>query len=98
MKRKQKRNILTFRKTKAGEIKRKSWQDKLDTAKRMYEDERKAMDEREAYYNGTHFVASNRNTSQVVKKQSTNVRNIMYELVERQYHPPSACGSNTSGG
>ena len=84
MKRKQKRNILTFRKTKAGEIKRKSWQDKLDTAKRMYEDERKAMDEREAYYNGTHFVASNRNTSQVVKKQSTNVRNIMYELVESQ--------------
>lgn len=42
------------------------------------------MDRYDAYYNGTRTVSANPNTQQAVTKLSTNVRNIIYELIESQ--------------
>ncbi|MEG1012296.1 MAG: hypothetical protein RSE54_10555, partial [Ruthenibacterium sp.] len=63
---------------------RKMWQERLARAKTAYEDEISAMNLRDEYYRGTRESRKNPNSGQESKKQSTNVRNIIYELIESQ--------------
>ena len=62
--------------------KRAEWQRKLDYAKGEYENERARMDQRDAYYMGTHKL--NGVNGGKADKDATNVRNIVYELIESQ--------------
>lgn len=57
------------------------WQEKLSQAKAQYEDVRKKMDERDAYYNGSHEI---KGPGGKAAKDASNVRNIVYELIESQ--------------
>lgn len=60
------------------------WQQRFDKSKRAYESELAKMDTRDSYYKGTRKLRENPNTNQKVTKESTNVRNIVYELIECQ--------------
>lgn len=53
------------------------WQGKLSSAKAAYSDTLEKMRKREAMYYGSHEI-------QGAKKNATNVRNIIYELIESQ--------------
>lgn len=53
------------------------WQGKLSSAKSAYSDTLNKMRKREAMYYGSHEI-------QGAKKDATNVRNIIYELIESQ--------------
>ncbi len=62
----------------------KDWKIKLDNAKAGYDQARSDMKTFESYYVGTRTPQANPNTGKTVKKQATNVRNIVYELIESQ--------------
>lgn len=57
------------------------WQAKLSSAKASYEDTRRRMDVRDGYYLGTHEIAGKGGEA---AKRASNVRNIVYELIESQ--------------
>ena len=60
------------------------WQSKLDSARSQYEEQLKNMAKYEKYYAGDRSVQANPNTGIDPTKLSTNVRNIVYELIESQ--------------
>ena len=60
------------------------WQSKLDFARTQYEDQLKAMKTYEKYYKGDRNVQSDPNRGTDPTKLATNVRNIVYELIESQ--------------
>ena len=60
------------------------WQGKLDFARSQYEDQLKSMKTYEKYYEGDRSVLPNPNTGMDPTKLATNVRNIVYELIESQ--------------
>ena len=63
----------------------KNWQSKYENAKSKYQDELKQMEEQKQYYIGDRYVKGNPNkTNGYAAKQSINVRNIVYELIESQ--------------
>lgn len=63
----------------------KNWQSKYENAKSKYQDELKQMEEQKQYYIGDRHVKGNPNkTNGYAAKQSINVRNIVYELIESQ--------------
>lgn len=61
------------------------WQDKLRKARAAYADELKRMDMRTAYYEGTADVHAH--SGALAPRRATNVRNIVYELLESQVDP-----------
>lgn len=63
----------------------KNWQSRYENAKSKYQNELNAMEEQKNYYIGDRHVKGNPNkTSGYATKQSINVRNIVYELIESQ--------------
>ena len=62
----------------------KKWQDKLDFARTQYEDQLKNMKKYEKYYEGDRSVQPDANLGVSPSKLATNVRNIVYELIESQ--------------
>ena len=62
----------------------KEWQNKLDVAQERYGDERNAMRKYTDYYNGSRTVSQSANSNIAPTKLATNVRNIVYELIESQ--------------
>ena len=60
------------------------WQSKLEFAKSQYETELKNMKTFQEYYEGTRKVQPDANRGIDPSKLSTNVRNIVYELIESQ--------------
>ena len=60
------------------------WQSKLDFARTQYEDQLKAMKTYEKYYKGDRSVQADPNRGTDPTKLATNVRNIVYELIESQ--------------
>ena len=60
------------------------WQSKLDNARSQYETQLKNMAKCEKYYAGDRAVQANPNTGVDPTKLATNVRNIVYELIESQ--------------
>ena len=62
----------------------KLWQGRFENALDAYNNERKLMDKRQAYYDGTRDVEKNPNTNRIPTQQASNVRNIVYELIESQ--------------
>lgn len=74
------KNLVNPKKT----AKLRTWQGRFETAKTAYRDSLDDMDTFEAYYNGTREVLANPNTHKEPKKKATNVRNIVYELIESQ--------------
>ena len=62
----------------------KMWQGRFELALNAYDGERSTMDTHEAYYNGTREVQANPNTRKQPTKKASNVRNIVYELIESQ--------------
>jgi len=74
------KNTLNPEETK----KLKMWQSRFELALNAYEKERAEMDIHEAYYNGTREVQANPNTRRTPTKKASNVRNIVYELIESQ--------------
>lgn len=61
------------------------WQDKLRKARAAYADELNNMDMRTAYYEGTADVHAH--SGALAPRKATNVRNIVYELLESQVDP-----------
>lgn len=66
------------------QARRAFWQEKLGLARAAYADELARMEQREALYEGTRQVQADPNTRQTPGKLSSNVRNIVYELIESQ--------------
>lgn len=62
----------------------KEWKQRMEDARTLYGDERAKMRLFTDYYNGTRDVQDNPNTGEPASKRSTNVRNIVYELIESQ--------------
>lgn len=60
------------------------WQQRLQTARQEYQDTLADMRTWNDYYNGTREVQRDPNTHQQVSRKSSNVRNIVYELIESQ--------------
>lgn len=63
---------------------RQKWQERLNKAKLAYQDELSKMDLQDQYYNGTRKLQSDPNTKRAPSKEASNVRNIVYELIESQ--------------
>ena len=62
----------------------KLWQDRLESALLAYDKERRHMDLKEGYYDGIREVRKNPNSKNAPSKVASNVRNIVYELIESQ--------------
>lgn len=62
----------------------KEWKQRMEDARTLYGDERAKMRLFTDYYNGTRDVQDNPNTGEPASKRATNVRNIVYELIESQ--------------
>lgn len=62
----------------------KKWQDRLEEALLAYSEERNNMDLKEGYYDGMREVRKNPNSKTAPSKVASNVRNIVYELIESQ--------------
>lgn len=60
------------------------WQKRLETCRAQYDNERKMMKTYEDYYEGTRKVQADANLGTDPAKLATNVRNIVYELIESQ--------------
>ena len=60
------------------------WQKRLETCKAQYEGERNNMKKYQDYYEGTRKVQADANIGIDPTKLATNVRNIVYELIESQ--------------
>ena len=63
------------------------WQERLDKALKAYAEELAELDRREGYYPGDRSVGPDPNTGQSARRLSSNVRNIVYELIESQVDP-----------
>ena len=64
--------------------KMKEWKSKLEVARTHYGDSRNDFKEWQSYYDGTRTMRSDPNTGATVSKVATNVRNIVYELIETE--------------
>ena len=64
--------------------KMKEWKSKLEVARTHYGDSRNDFKEWQSYYDGTRTIRSDPNTGATVSKVATNVRNIIYELIETE--------------
>lgn len=62
----------------------KRWKKRLEDARDKYGDDRTRFKRYADYYNGTRNVSADPNTSKDPSKLATNVRNIVYELIESQ--------------
>lgn len=62
----------------------KMWQDRLELALNAYSEERNQMDLKSGYYEGMREVRKNPNSTTAPTKVASNVRNIVYELIESQ--------------
>ena len=62
----------------------KKWAERLDYAKSQYESERNNMKKYQSYYEGTRKLQPDANRGTDPTKLATNVRNIVYELIESQ--------------
>lgn len=62
----------------------KMWQDRLELALNAYSEERNQMDLKSGYYDGMREVRKNPNSTTAPTKVASNVRNIVYELIESQ--------------
>lgn len=62
----------------------KEWKSKLEDAKDQYGSQRKKMKVYEEYYHGTRTMQPNPNLAKAPSKVATNVRNIVYELLETE--------------
>ena len=71
--------------TRASAQRRKHWQDRLAAARAAYASELEAMEQNDALYAGTRECASPGGGT--AARKSSNVRNIVYELVESQVDP-----------
>ena len=60
------------------------WQKRLEDARNQYEKELKNMKKYQEYYEGTRSVQPDANRGVAPTKLATNVRNIVYELIESQ--------------
>ena len=60
------------------------WADRLETCKSQYEKEQKNMKKYQQYYEGTRSLQPDANRGVTPSKLATNVRNIVYELIESQ--------------
>ena len=60
------------------------WQKRLEDARNQYEKELKNMKKYQEYYEGTREVQPDANRGTTPTKLATNVRNIVYELIESQ--------------
>ena len=60
------------------------WQEKYETAKTKYAETLNTMEEYEKYYEGGREVKGNPSKNGYAKKLASNVRNIVYELIESQ--------------
>ena len=60
------------------------WQKRLEDARNQYERELKNMKKYQEYYEGTRSVQPDANRGVTPSKLATNVRNIVYELIESQ--------------
>ena len=60
------------------------WQNKLDEARSQFEDQLSNMKTYEKYYEGDRSVQPDANLGTNPTKKATNVRNIVYELIESQ--------------
>ena len=60
------------------------WQKRLEDARNQYEKELKNMKKYQEYYEGTRSVQPDANRGVTPTKLATNVRNIVYELIESQ--------------
>lgn len=60
------------------------WQKRLEDARNQYEKELKNMKKYQEYYEGTRSVQPDANRGTTPTKLATNVRNIVYELIESQ--------------
>lgn len=60
------------------------WQKRLEDARNQYEKELKNMKKYQEYYEGTREVQPDANRGVTPSKLATNVRNIVYELIESQ--------------
>ena len=60
------------------------WQKRLDDARVQYETELKNMKKHQEFYEGTRKLQPDANRGVTPSKQATNVRNIVYELIESQ--------------
>ena len=62
----------------------KKWQQKLEVAKNQYNNEINNMKKYQDYYDGTRKMQADANRGTDPTKLATNVRNIVYELIESQ--------------
>lgn len=60
------------------------WQDRLSRAREEYQDTLNKMIEWNAYYDGTRISQNDPNGGRKATRKSSNVRNIVYELIESQ--------------
>lgn len=60
------------------------WQDRLSRARAEYQDTLNKMIEWNAYYDGTRISQNDPNGGRKAVRKSSNVRNIVYELIESQ--------------
>lgn len=60
------------------------WQDRLSRARAEYQDTLNKMTEWNAYYDGTRISQNDPNGGRKATRKSSNVRNIVYELIESQ--------------
>ena len=60
------------------------WQDRLSRARAEYQDALNKMIEWNAYYDGTRISQNDPNGGRKATRKSSNVRNIVYELIESQ--------------
>ena len=60
------------------------WQKRLEDARNQYEKELKNLKKYQGYYEGTREVQPDANRGVTPSKLATNVRNIVYELIESQ--------------
>ena len=71
-------------KTAMEDHKLKDWQSKLESAKTLYSDDRNRMTEFQKYYKGDREVRQDPNNVKMPTKVASNVRNIVYELIESE--------------
>ena len=62
----------------------KTWKGRLEQAKNTYNDKRNVMRKYSGYYHGDRNVQADPNSNKMPTKLASNIRNIVYELIESQ--------------
>ena len=62
----------------------KTWKKRLEEARESYGSDKNRMKTYQGYYDGDRSVAQDPNSSYSPSKKASNVRNIVYELIESQ--------------